>query len=424
MRENSYGLTGSYFCTPSVFRRCPVRKRSMSSQVFIAAMNPAVAFCVATVFIALSRRLPDRTYLFTLSVGFIYLGLGFIAHDFRLLTPPGGINYAANALIMISVGLACASVLIRANIRVPLVAFGLVAAATTTSFMWWSWGTPSMVGRIIAVSVGFVGFATIALFLILRSGIATLSDRLIALGLAVSLSVAVARPVLVLQGVLSINAGGDFRDSTYWETVRAFSPIMAMAVAGLFLLGIVSDLMDRMRVEAETDYLTGLLNRRGFEQAATSALAQSTAAAQPAVLLADIDDFKKINDAFGHDVGDRVISAVAQVLETHGGANIAGRVGGEEFALFFPGTALGQLRQSADAIREALASIPVTGLPGDYPLTVSMGLHLHDGAETLREMYAGADKALYRAKHEGKNRAVHSPARLGVVAVADHSLSA
>src|SRR5690606_13807869 len=115
--------------------------------------------------------------------------------------------------------LACASVLIRAGIRVPLVAFGLVAAATTTSFMWWSWGTPSMVGRIIAVSVGFVGFATIALFLILRSGIATLSDRSIALGLAVSLSVAVARPVLVLQGVLSINAGGDFRDSTYWETV-------------------------------------------------------------------------------------------------------------------------------------------------------------------------------------------------------------
>src|SRR5690606_3014830 len=131
-----------------------------------------------------------------------------------------------------------------------------------------------------------------------------------------------------------------------------------------------------------------LLNRRGFEQAATSALVQSATAAQPAVLLADIDDFKKINDTFGHDVGDRVISAVAQVLEKHGGADITGRVGGEEFALFFPGTALGQLRQSADAIREALASIPIAGLPGDYPLTVSIGLHLRDGAETLREMYA------------------------------------
>jgi len=214
----------------------------------------------------------------------------------------------------------------------------------------------------------------------------------------------------VLQGMLDINLNGDFRQSAYWETVRAFTPLMSIAVAALFLWGIISDIIERMRAEAGTDYLTGLLNRRGFEQAASLVLnAEAGPDARPALLLADIDDFKKINDAFGHTVGDKVIASVGHVLCNAGETEIAGRIGGEEFALFYGSATREQLRERAGNIQRQLGQCRMEGLPDDYPLTVSIGLHFRDKVETLTDMLSGADRALYRAKREGKNRAVLSP---------------
>jgi diguanylate cyclase (GGDEF)-like protein len=401
----------------------------MPGHIYIAAMNPAAAFALAAFFAFLSRRLPSETYLFPLWIAFLYLGLGFIVHDFRLLTPPGGVNYAGNGLIMLAVALACTSALMRARAKVPFLAFGAVLATAVAVFMWSSWAEPSITGRIIAASIGFTGLTLVTFVQLLRTGVPTLSDRLITTGVGIGIIVTLTRPILVLQGTLSINPNGDFRDSTYWETVRAFSPIMAGAIAALFLFSVISDLLARLRAEADTDSLTGLLNRRGFEKASASALADAAPTnSRPGLLLADIDDFKKINDAFGHAVGDRVIRAVAQALKDQGGAQTSSRIGGEEFALFYTGIDRGALRERARDIQAELSQIATTGLPQDYPLTVSMGLHIGDGTESWRDMFLGADKALYRAKHEGKNRAVLSPARLGVVGENQidpgHSLSA
>ncbi len=388
----------------------------MSDQIFISLMNPAIAFFFAFIFAVISKRLPSQTYLFPLWVAFVYLGLGFATQDFRVLTPLGGINYAGNALLLTAVALACASVLMRCGKQVPLALFALVFAASTAIFLWSSWIQPSLLGRIIAMSTGFTGFAVITLWLILGSGITSLADRLLAGGVSLALVVAVARPALVIHGVLDINPEGDFRDSTYWETVRAFTPLMSISVASLFLFGVVSDLIEQMRGEAGTDYLTGLLNRRGFALAVEPALSgPEQQAARPALLLADIDDFKKVNDAFGHNIGDRVIASVARVLSAHGGAAFAGRIGGEEFALFYDAISRDTLRQMARDIQTELRHTSIAGLPNDFPLTISIGLHMREGTEPLPEMLAGADRALYRAKSQGKNTAVLNPVRLGIV---------
>lgn len=388
----------------------------MPGHIYIAAMNPAAAFALAAIFAVVWRRFPANTFLFPLIICFVYLGLGFIAHDFGLFTPPGGINYAGNALVMAAVTLACVSALMRARVRIPYLAFGAVLAATIAVFMWSSWVAPSVVGRIMAASLGFAGLTITTLVLLVRAGLPSLSDRLIAAGISIAVVLIFLRPLLVLRGVLGVNPGGDIRESTYWETVQAFSPLVAVGVAAMFLFAVVSDLVTQLRRAADTDYLTGLSNRRGFEEAATDYLAASRGAdRRPALLLADIDDFKKINDAFGHAVGDTVICAIATALRDKGGAALAGRVGGEEFALFYPNMSRGQLRERAHDVQLALRSITLADLPAHYPVTVSIGLHVREGTETLRDMFMAADKALYRAKQQGKNRAVHSPARLGVV---------
>ena len=383
----------------------------MSGQIFISLMNPAICFFFAGIFAVLWRNLPNESHLLPAWIAFAYLGLGFITHDFRVLTPEGGINYAGNALIMLAIALACSSVLVRARTRVPVFAFAAVFILSGAMFLFASWVVPSHLLRIIAMSVGFVGFTSITLRLILASGISRYVDKMLAIGVSIAIVVAITRPALVLQGSLDINAEGDFRQSSYWETVRAFTPLISIAVAALFLWGVIADIMDRMRTEADTDYLTGLMNRRGFEQAAALVLQTSMPQdATPALLLADIDDFKKINDAFGHAVGDKVIASVGYVLSQSGETPIAGRIGGEEFALFYGSATREQLRDRARNIQRQLGQCRMAGLPADYPLTVSIGLHFRDRSETLNDMLSGADRALYRAKREGKNRAVISPA--------------
>lgn len=365
-------------------------------------LTPLVAFTCGGLFGFLAYRWPQYPYLFTLSLGFVYLGLGFLCMDLGFPTPPGGVNFAGNALVLLAVLLGCASTLIRANARLPVLGFGLVLLAAAFGYSWFVYVHNSTTARILVLSTAQTGILLITFVLLLRAGAKTLPDRLFAAGVLVAIITSLTRPVLLLLGVLNSNEGGNFTGSTYWQTVQAFTPLLAMGVTGAFVLTLVKDIVDGFRAEADQDYLTGLLNRRGFETAALEALAVPT---QPALLVADIDDFKSINDSFGHKVGDMVIQAVADVLVRHGGATHAGRMGGEEFALLYTDADGTDLAFRAAAIQEALARLRVPGVPPTHALTLSMGLHAGDGGESLDQMLSQADQYLYLAKNSGKNRA-------------------
>jgi diguanylate cyclase (GGDEF)-like protein len=159
--------------------------------------------------------------------------------------------------------------------------------------------------------------------------------------------------------------------------------------------------------QALVDGLTGIANRRQCEEALTAEISRSDRLGAPLTLvLADLDDFKAINDAHGHATGDDVLREFAAVLRaTVRDSDLAGRWGGEEFMLLLPGADAVGAAQLADRVRASLAERSFLGSEGSVvSVTCSFGVAQHTPGTDDRELFAAADRALYRAKREGKNR--------------------
>lgn len=386
-------------------------------QLFFALVNPIVALLFSLAFALIWLRWPEYRHLPALALAFFCLGLGFILYDFRLLVWPDDVNVGANLLYIATVTLACASTFMRKNQPPPTMLFLAVIASGALPFVWYLFVEPSILARILITSGIFAAVTGITAIGLLRQENRALSDNLFAAGIGLAFFIALFRPALVLTGVLDIESPGGFTASDYWISIRAFTPIMSFIVATLFAVAIGLDVIGHLKGQADRDYLTGLLNRRGFETAGSEAAVRDFAdSRQPAMLVADIDDFKRVNDTFGHKIGDAVIVAVARTLAKHGQAVLTARTGGEEFALYYRDIDRAELQNTARKIRAALAQTSIAGLPDDYPVTLSMGLHLSYSQEGLSEMMVRADQALYQAKNEGKDQAVITPVRLHLAA--------
>ena len=163
----------------------------------------------------------------------------------------------------------------------------------------------------------------------------------------------------------------------------------------------------RASVEALIDPLTGILNRRGFEAQLQSMTSQGSG--EHCLVMLDIDHFKKVNDTFGHLVGDRVIASLGDVLRhslTHP-AHAAARYGGEEFALLLPLTSIEQGEQLAEAVRARVKAVRfLDRAKRDIGLsvTISAGVAVLRRGEEAASLVARADGALYEAKRAGRNR--------------------
>jgi diguanylate cyclase len=176
--------------------------------------------------------------------------------------------------------------------------------------------------------------------------------------------------------------------------------------------------------EARTDGLTGLANRKHFDQALRVAAAQAIEHGAPAcLLLADIDHFKNFNDVYGHLLGDQVLKLVANLLRHNvKGQDLVARYGGEEFAVILPATRLIDATTLADRLRELVGSRRVQLKDRGQSLgrvTLSIGVTDFRPGESCADWVARSDTALYAAKHDGRNRVVAAPA--AAVGVDTHS---
>lgn len=154
--------------------------------------------------------------------------------------------------------------------------------------------------------------------------------------------------------------------------------------------------------QALSDPLTGIANRRSFDQ-----ILNRLAGSPLAVAMLDLDNFKQINDRFSHILGDAVLQRVAQVLIAQLGSHgHAARLGGEEFALVFPNVPAAVATALCEGIRVAIANADWSDLAPDLTVTVSVGLAAGDGALPASQLMAEADERLYCAKAAGRNRVV------------------
>jgi diguanylate cyclase (GGDEF)-like protein len=191
----------------------------------------------------------------------------------------------------------------------------------------------------------------------------------------------------------------------------------ALAAPLLFLLSNGVRRMARARrqrtISASTDALTGLLNRQAFSKAADaylSALADSGRPGSGALLAVDIDNLKAINDAFDHETGDEAIRTVAQTIRAAiRGTDLIGRLSGEEFGILLIGTDQIQSQMVADRLCRAVDDTRFTVEDVEQQLTVSVGIGLFREGTALPDLVTAADRALYAAKQNGRNRVAISP---------------
>jgi diguanylate cyclase (GGDEF)-like protein len=227
---------------------------------------------------------------------------------------------------------------------------------------------------------------------------------------AVGISLFALRP----EKVISANVR-PYQQRIFYAAIGSFALLVLVALA--FARPILATLGDFRRVasQAATDSLTGLANRRSFDDELALEWRRAERVGESlALVLADLDDFKSVNDRFGHQAGDAVLRRVSAILDS--GArqvDLAARYGGEEFALLAPETDLTGALKLAERLRTELEAAAIE-LPDGSVLhvTSSFGVAVKGTLETPEQLVAAADEALYEAKHDGKNRvAVADPQR-------------
>ena len=193
-----------------------------------------------------------------------------------------------------------------------------------------------------------------------------------------------------------------YASSSYALFSQATGGVLIVTAGLLSLLLVVKAAMGMSIAESETDPLTGVANRRGFDRRATRLLAKAREQGEPvAVVLFDLDHFKRVNDGYGHATGDAVLHAFATMLtERLPASAVVARLGGEEFVALLDRTTLRGAWLAAQGVRASLPAI-ATHLP---PITVSAGLAELEHGDTLDSLIDRADRYSYDAKRAGRNR--------------------
>lgn len=228
--------------------------------------------------------------------------------------------------------------------------------------------------------------------------------------------------VLTIQS-RSVHAYGE-RELLVFRTLAAYAAVALANAAAYRELDAANAQLRRaeseLRALAATDSLTGIPNRRSFVGAAEAELKRSRRTGKsPALILGDLDHFKRINDSLGHPAGDMVLTAVALLLASlKRNIDTVGRMGGEEFALLLPESDLEAAHAAAERLRQAVETAPLRWEGRPVPVTMSFGCavlprpgpdstgSLGDANSQFDTLFKLADEALYAAKNEGRNRTV------------------
>lgn len=205
-----------------------------------------------------------------------------------------------------------------------------------------------------------------------------------------------------------------FQEGWRWGDRPINNVIIPLVLAPPFFFVMLSKLRELAIAHREllhistTDSLTECVNRRAFTLLVDRYLDRMIASKtrrQGALLVIDVDHFKKVNDSFGHETGDAALKLVADTMRSQvRESDAVGRIGGEEFGVFLPGVSQEQAEAIAERIRTAIEKIDFLPAGKPYRLSVSIGGSAFDGNSSFSDLYRQADQLLYEAKRGGRNR--------------------
>lgn len=378
----------------------------MSAAVFLLAINLFVAAIFATAFGVVAAYARTAFGARWLSVGY---GIGMMGPVAELMLPnqidPKPLQVMIFMSFLVAVSLAIVGMARHYRLVPPwrLLAVLLVLSLVDIIVIV---GMPrDSALRSVLYQLPYFAIYGLGMVTILRHGRRQMLDQALAVLFALSALHFLVKPLLA-QAMGTGASARVYIASNYAAFSQSISGMLMLAIGILLLLVIVRDTMAEITERSETDKLSGLLNRRGFEDRADRLIASTRRMGLPgAMIVADLDLFKTINDSLGHEAGDRVIAAFAAILvKTAGTRSVMGRMGGEEFVVFIPGADLPTARLYAETVRTSFGGMAIDDLDLPQRLSASFGVAPLMPADSLSDLLRRADAALYEAKETGRDK--------------------
>jgi diguanylate cyclase (GGDEF)-like protein len=375
----------------------------LDTRLFIALLNPGIALVLASAFLTLWLHQRHKLYLAVLVLAYAASAVGFLLQYFPLPVGQELTKLLSNLCFMLTGTCLAGAVVARYGRRVPYSALGILGIGGMTAFCWFLFVQPDLTWRIYAINFAIGGISLVVaaeLRAVRRNG--PTEAILFVLSLLSALNFFV-RTIIALKINGPFNAEVGLHDSLYWTTSLLAHALLSLLIALSLFTAAALDVLKALKAESHTDPLSGLLNRRGFEERASAMLKRSHDSGLPSTLvIADLDHFKAVNDTFGHAVGDQVIAAFASQLRSEAGkSGVVGRLGGEEFAVLLSGSDLAAAQMFAEGVRTSFSQDGSRGLPAEARVTASFGVAAGEGA--LPALLRQADEALYQAKRNGRD---------------------
>jgi len=372
----------------------------MSYEGVVALLNPAMSAIYCASLVVLWRHQRHLTYIVIFALSYAIRGLCFGVLYFAFTQEALVLRLVANSFVLLAMMLLYVALSRRDKQRPRYGILFAIGAMSLAALYFYMFVEPNLPARAFILNWGLAAVCLLMLGDVGRRPRRTPVEQLFFGLVALACLGFLLRPFTFhIPGIAA-----DEIEATYWLIV-SISDALICATLGVGIFAIIAvDIMDGMKTEAQTDALSGLLNRRGFDARAHDALARQPADARAALILSDLDNFKAINDRFGHSGGDRIIQTFSRILKEKAPDDaIIARHGGEEFVVLLPSGQAANAHNFAETVRAIFKEGTLNMLSGEFSPTASFGIAVASEGENLSGLMIRADRALYQAKSEGRD---------------------
>ncbi|MEO0496666.1 MAG: GGDEF domain-containing protein [Pseudomonadota bacterium] len=376
----------------------------MQSQSIFQLLTPMIYLLFAAGFTgiwATSRKLKSALVF---AVAYAVNSFAFLMDLLRDLLPNLTVSYVTNILFLTAVTASVVGCWLRARRPIPVPLLSAIVVLHLAGLHYFAFVEPDMFMRTVWVNclLGLIFAVSLpAVFALNRGPL----DRVIAWAFVLATAQFYVRPALVFWLAGTQMNVASYTNSPFHIALHFTAAIVALVIATSLLASYALKIVSDLRKTSQTDPLTGCLNRRGLEERSVYLQEFCKRGDKPmAIVMADIDHFKRVNDRFGHNAGDEVIRRLGNILTDAAGlTHVAGRMGGEEFVLVMSDTDLDAGRATAEKLRREFGRQEFVLGGTTECLSMSMGVASLDPDGSLSDAIQRADRALYASKAHGRD---------------------